>query len=309
MFTNPLFDIASATTVTIDESKPPLGEGGFGRIFWLKESPNYVAKVLFQPTTQDEHEFFDYQVSVAPPARAHCAWPLRYFQLQDWFKPDPTNPTRFQPTHAGTPGALQMNVAVLVMRFVANSVPLSEFIHTNPRLRTDTGAGLFPHATYAHVVAAALKVAENVAAVHEESWIIGDMKPDNMRISKDLATVTLVDCDSWSNPYAPKNWAPAFGGPRTQPPEFYQKGARPTQESDRYQLGYSLFEILMLGFPPFPFGAGSRFPGNFQLPAGAPPLRLLPHPVQALCLRALSDNPQHRPHAREWIDPLRAMLS
>lgn len=102
-------------------------------------------------------------------------------------------------------------------------------------------------------------IAANIAAVfarmHRGNILMGDINPRNFLVTQDCA-VFLVDCDS----YQFGDFRCPVGTPLYTPPEVHKQmrmagredyGYLRTVENERYSLAVLLFEILMLGKPPY----------------------------------------------------------
>ena len=103
------------------------------------------------------------------------------------------------------------------------------------------------------------EIAANVAAVfermHAQGILMGDVNPRNFMVTQDCQ-VSLVDCDS----YQFGGYRCPVGTPLYTPPEVHKRmradgrenyGYERTVENERYSLAVLLFEILMLGKPPY----------------------------------------------------------
>ena len=102
-------------------------------------------------------------------------------------------------------------------------------------------------------------IAANTAAafaqMHRKNILMGDVNPRNFLVTRDC-DVYLVDCDS----YQIGNYRCPVGTPLYTPPEIHKQmkamgradyGYFRTEENERYSLAVLLFEILMLGKPPY----------------------------------------------------------
>jgi DNA-binding helix-hairpin-helix protein with protein kinase domain len=54
----------------------------------------------------------------------------------------------------------------------------------------------FPEASWAFLIYVAANIARAVATVHEQGFVIGDVNPKNILVTRQ-ATVHLLDCDSF----------------------------------------------------------------------------------------------------------------
>ena len=203
-----------------------LGEGGEGTIYVTAE-PDVVAKV-----------YFDHQRTRE-----------RMEKLQAMLRSDPHIPGLCWPTamlYAGDgawvgylmPKAQGKELARTVFHPGRNNIVLTKQGWTRRSLA---------------------EIAANVAAVfariHAQGILMGDVNPRNFLVTQDCA-VSLVDCDS----YQFGGYRCPVGTPLYTPPEVHRQmrtedredyGYERTVENERYSLAVLLFEILMLGKPPY----------------------------------------------------------
>lgn len=153
----------------------------------------------------------------------------------------------------------------------------------------------------------ARQVAEGLAALHQQQWLHGDIKADNVIVA-DNGHVTLIDLGfavrySEDEPAieAPLQTSVAYAAPEVLTQTFARSPA-----SDIYSLGVLLYEMLTGRLPFLGSTAQQVAQQHVQQPPGDPRTLAahLPTHIARLVLRLLSKAPAHRPSAAELIDKL-----
>lgn len=215
-----------------------------------------------------------------------------------------------------------------VVGFVMKKIEQAEEVHTlhSPKSRLQK----FPEASWAFLLYVAANIARAVAAMHEHGFVIGDLNPKNILVTR-KATVYLLDCDSFQVTAEGRTWRCEAGFPEYTPPElqgaaFREFDRRP--EHDYFGLAIVIFQLLFIGRHPFSgrfSGAGEmslerairelRFAygidaesRQMQPPPGTLSLGAIPQPLSRLFRHAfLATSPGDRPAPRQWIEPLESL--
>jgi DNA-binding helix-hairpin-helix protein with protein kinase domain len=201
----------------------------------------------------------------------------------------------------------------------------SEELHTlhSPKSRLQK----FPDATWAFLIHAATNIARAVATMHEAGFVIGDVNPKNILVTRQ-ATVSLLDCDSFQFAHEGTVYRCAAGFPEYTPPELHGVAFRDvdrTPQHDAFGLAVVIFQLLFLGRHPFAgkftgagemslqraiaegrlaYGAGAAA-RQMQAPPGALPWEALPPDVAQLFERSFLTTERAAPV--EWIAALDAL--
>jgi DNA-binding helix-hairpin-helix protein with protein kinase domain len=185
----------------------------------------------------------------------------------------------------------------------------------------------FPEASWAFLIYVAANIARAVAAIHEHGFVIGDVNPKNILVTR-KATVYLLDVDSFQVSVDGKSYRCDGGFAEYTPPELQGVAFRNVdraQAHDCFGLAVVIFQLLFMGRHPFSgtfLGAGempleraireSRFAygadaevRKMRQPPGALALESLPSSLVDLFRRAFLS--PDRPQPREWIEPLDAL--
>lgn len=210
------------------------------------------------------------------------------------------------------------NIIGYVMPLVRGGVPIGNLFSPAERKR------LYPHATYANLVALAANLSRAVTAIHNSKFVIGDFNPQNVIVLADF-TVCLIDTDS----YQIIGHLCPVGVEAFTAPELFGKNLAVvprSSSSDDFALAVIIFHLLVLGRHPF---AGSPHPtlvdamkkGDYlfrkrwrgQSPLttqfGLSPYDFFTAPVEQLFVRAfLSKKVSARPTALEWMHALEDLL-
>ncbi|MCI0337156.1 MAG: hypothetical protein L0226_06245 [Acidobacteria bacterium] len=279
-----------------------IGAGGEGTVFEVQERSDLVAKIY--------HE--------APPAeKAEKLLALsrlgteRLFRLSAW----PVDVLRDEP--GGN-----------VVGFVMKKISEAEEVHSlhSPKSRLQK----FPEASWAFLIYVAANIVRAVVAIHEHGFVIGDVNPKNILVTR-KATVFLLDVDSFQVSADGKTYRCEGGFPEYTPPELQ---GRPLGEVDRdrehdyFGLAVVVFQLLFMGRHPFSglyLGTGEmpleRAIREFRFAYGAaaesremkqPPgtiaLEAVPAPIAVLFQRSfLLTSAADRPQPHEWLAPLESL--
>lgn len=203
-----------------------IGEGGEGKIYTISHS-DLVAKIYFlEQLTTERKEKLRAMLTQDPKIKGLC-WPqaMLYTENGNW-------------VGYLMPKAQGKELAQTVFHPGRNNIALTRQGWSRKSLA---------------MIAA--NIASIVAQMHSNEILMGDINPRNFMVTRDC-TVYLVDCDS----YQFKNFRCPVGTPLYTPPEVHKRMKREgkenygylrTTENERYSLAVLLFEILMLGKPPY----------------------------------------------------------
>ena len=203
-------------------------------------------------------------------------------------------------------------------------------VYIEPSDRSKRFGGGF---TWKHLYTAANNVASALAAVHEQSYCVGDLNESNILIAPN-ALAALIDCDSFQvpDPKSRKTYRCMVGKPEYTAPELMGKryeDVERTAASDCFALGVFVFQLLMEGTHPyqakgklvedvpnteskikrghFPYTMRGR---DIAPPNHAPPYEILHPELQRYferCFVAGHGDPKARPTAREWHELFRKL--
>jgi DNA-binding helix-hairpin-helix protein with protein kinase domain/thioredoxin-like negative regulator of GroEL len=280
---------------------PKLGTGGEGTVYEVEGAPALVAKLYHEPISEERAAKLEWL------ARAGTE---RLFKLTAW----PVDVVREQPGGR-------------VVGFTMRRIGQAEEVHAlhSPKSRLQK----FPEASWAFLLYVAANIARAVAAVHEHEFIVGDLNPKNILVTRQ-ATVYLLDCDSFQVRAGEKVYRCEGGFPDYTPPELQGVAFRDvdrTAAHDAFGLAVVIFQLLFLGRHPFSgkFTGGEEMPleraireGRFaygcdaaergmQPPPGTLALEAVSEPVMALLRRAFLQAPDERPQPREWVAALETL--
>ena len=199
-----------------------------------------------------------------------------------------------------------------------------------------------------HILFERINIAKNlcaaVEAVHNNTYLIGDLNNKNILInvdskSKEPRHVTLIDADSFHLQIGDRLYRCEVGQSYYLPKELQGINLKTsrlptfTKESDLFALAVHIFALLMNGWHPFSCAILSTvqesidkpnsddnirngfFPfyhhkDNFTIPPQAPSFEVLPKDIQALFIKAFVDgynDPLQRPDAEIWYNALQKM--
>src|SRR5262245_41093889 len=284
-----------------------IGIGAEGEVYEIQDSADLVAKIYHEPPEPEKAEKLVALSSLGND---------RLFNLSAW----PVDVLRVAP--GGEVAGFGGKVAGFggeVAGFVMKKISGAEEVHAlhSPKSRLQK----FPEASWSFLIYVAANIARAVAAVHEHGFVIGDLNPKNILVTR-KATVYLLDVDSFQISVDGKTYRCDGGFAEYTPPELQGVAFRDvdrTQEHDCFGIAIVIFQLLFLGRHPFSgryLGAGempleraireSRFAygadaegREMRQPPGALALDSLPSSVVDLFRRAYLTN--DRPKARESI--------
>lgn len=300
------------------ELSPVLARAGEGTVYGVVDRPRLAAKV-FHPTLKDREtklEKVAAMVESVPPGAvqpngfAVLTWPSHVIV-------DSSGPVGFAMPRISTATAVELHT-------ISNPADRADPLPSRPQWTR--------HVTWTHLVNAAANLCLAVEEVHRVDAVIGDFQERNILVS-DTTEVTLVDCDSMQfTDKSGRQFLCGVGRPEYLAPELAGVDLRThTREktSDLFALAVHIHQLLMAGNHPFLRGVWSgpgEQPDTLALAkagmwAGgsgsplrthpmAPPISLLPDPIQQLFERAFTQgakDPGSRPTAQEWREALLAM--
>jgi DNA-binding helix-hairpin-helix protein with protein kinase domain len=273
-----------------------IGVGGEGTVYHIEGHDDLVAKIYHEPLPPGKAEKL---IVLAQLGNEHlfkmAAWPVDVL----WDRPDG-------------------NVIGFVMKKIGQASEVHALHSPKSRLKK------FPEASWAFLLHVAANIARAVATMHEHGFVIGDLNPKNILVTRQ-ATVYLLDCDSLQFAADGKTYRCGGGFPEYTPPELqglpFAEIDR-TPEHDGFGLAVVIFQLLFLGRHPFSgryLGAGEmsleqairefRFAydedaatRNMQPPPGTLSFAAIPTELRALFRRAFLA--ADRPHPAEWLAPL-----
>lgn len=279
-----------------------IGTGGEGTVYEIQGRDDLVAKIYHEPPTPEKAE------KLIALARIGAE---RLFNLSAW------------PMDVVSDKAFGMKGNVL--GFIMRRVGQAEEVHAlhSPKSRLQK----FPEASWAFLIYAATNIARAVAVMHEHGFVVGDVNPKNILVTR-KATITLLDCDSFQITANGKTYRCEGGFPEYTPPELQGVAFRDVERNEQHDcfgLAVVIFQLLFLGRHPFSgrfLGEGempleraiaeSRFAygsdaesRQMQPPPGTLALNAIPAPLGDLFRRAFLS--RQRPSASEWIEPLETL--
>ena len=276
-----------------------LGAGGAGTVYEIEGQPDLVAKRYHQAPSAEHIERLHV---LAQRSDEHLT------KIAAW----PTDVLFDQPDGD-------------VCGFLMPRVDRAAEVHTlhSPKSRLQK----FPDATWAFLIHTAANIARAVATVHEAGFVIGDVNPKNILVTRQ-GTVALLDCDSFQFESEGTTYRCEAGFPEYTPPELQGVTFREvdrTAQHDAFGLAVVIFQLLFLGRHPFAgkfFGEGEMSlsraiaEGRFaygkdsaarqmHAPPGVLPWQALPDELAKLFERTFLTT--ERPAPREWIEALDTM--
>jgi serine/threonine protein kinase len=152
----------------------------------------------------------------------------------------------------------------------------------------------------------ARQIAEGLTALHDGSWLHGDVKPENSFVSVS-GHVTLCDLGfARSFVEGKQNRTVLMGTPAYLAPEFFCDHSTISPGSDVYALGIMLFEMLT-GERPFPQQDPAELTAAHRLLPPPDPRRFVPDLSPSLCRlirQLLAKEPLRRPTGLELVNRL-----
>jgi DNA-binding helix-hairpin-helix protein with protein kinase domain len=183
-----------------------------------------------------------------------------------------------------------------------------------------------PSATWATALAAALSLAGLVADLHDEGYVVGDLKPDNLWVDANGRTA-MADVDSLHFADGRRRFTTPMRTAGHTAPECVDGDRLPDGHADDFVLAVLVHQTLMDGLHPFHGSPADGRPylsrddnmlhgrcrlterTSLLLPPAAPPADLLPRRLAALFRRCFDAEgrsvPASRPTAAEWASALR----
>lgn len=273
-----------------------IGVGGEGEVYAVAGRDDLVAKIYHEPP---------------PPEKAEKLLVLarlgneRLFSLSAW----PVDVLRDRPDGQ-------------VVGFSMKKIGGAEEVHAlhSPKSRLLK----FPDASWAFLIHVATNIARAVAVMHEHGFVIGDVNPKNILVTRQ-ATIHLLDCDSFQVADGGRTFRCEGGFAEYTPPELQGVALRAVDRTpmhDCFGLAVVIFQLLFMGRHPFSgryTGAGEmplersiserRFAWGadaaerqMQPPPGTLSLAAIPDEIAELFRRAFLT--VERPPPREWLEPL-----
>lgn len=223
----------------------------------------------------------------------------------------------------------QGQVVGFLMPTISHSVKLPTIY--NPTLRNRK----WPEFNWRYLHTAALNIASILQALHQDGYVVGDIKPQNLLVNSQ-ALVSIIDTDSFQvrDPTAPTTriYRCPVGSEGFTPPELLGKDLSQfdqTEVHDRFRLAVVIY-LLLFGEHPFKgeWQGGGDSPQPTELiqkglwahgryPAIKPGRYTIAFDViypqlQAYFHRCFTDghlNPQARPTAQAWAQVLKTALA
>ncbi|MFE2886358.1 hypothetical protein ACUXZZ_23495 [Streptomyces graminifolii] len=184
-----------------------------------------------------------------------------------------------------------------------------------------------PETTWADALQTAASLADLLADLHAEGYVVGDLKPDNLWADGEGRT-GLADIDSLQFTDGRRIFPCRMRSPGYTAPEGIDSDVLPDRSSDSFVLAVLVHQLLMGGLHPFhglPADGRPYFslddnvrngrcritaPDSVVLPRTAPPADLLPRGLRDLFSQVFghsgSQDPAARPDAAAWARALRA---
>jgi serine/threonine protein kinase len=293
--------------ITLDPSSI-IGSGGEGRIYGVREEPNWVAKIYHHPTDEDAEKLtvmYNHPPTtvMAMPGGTSIAWPVDLLHTLDQ----------------------QRQIVGFLMPRVNKASPIHTFY--TPKTRREQK----PLFNYRYLHRTARNLVAAVGDLHASGYVIGDVNESNILVT-DTALVMLVDTDSFQvrDLETGRIYRCPVGKAEFTPPELQGQSFREldrTSQQDRFGLAVLIFQLLMEGTHPFSgvykgsgdppaiesrIRAGHFVYGSKSVPYQpmpfAPPFNLLHPRLQQLFIRCFEEghyNPNARPDAKTWFNALK----
>lgn len=287
-------------TVQLTQQIANSGEG----TVWQTSLDGYLAKLYHDPTSERVKKL---QVMVAHPPRDPMA---NHGHITFAWPQDLLQNTRGQ-------------CLGFLMPTVDSSVKLSTIY--NAKLRSRKA----PRFNWYYLHTAALNIALAMQSLHQEDYVVGDVKPQNILVNSQ-ALVSVIDADSFQvrDPHTRTLYRCLVGSEGFTPAELLGQDLATldqTEVHDRFRLAVIIY-LLLFGDQPFkgrwvgpgespqpselikaghwPFGPGSPIqPGPHTIP-----LQIIHPELQACFHRCFTQGhkrPQDRPSAADWARVLK----
>jgi WD40 repeat protein len=286
--------------------KQKIANSGEGTV-WTTNLPGFLAKLYHQPT-RDRIDKLKVMIAHPPqnPMRHHnhvtFAWP------QDLLVDSQGKGLGF------------------LMPEIVDGVKLS--LIYNPKLRSRKA----PRFNWYYLHTAALNFALALKSLHEEGYVVGDVKPQNLLVNN-RALISIIDTDSFQvrDPLTQTLYRCLVGSEGFTPVELLGKELSTLDQQevhDRFRLGVMIF-LLLFGDQPFKGkwvgrgespqpselirqGSWPYAPNSLVQPGpNTIPLSVI-HPQLQVCFQrcftAGHRNPQDRPSAQDWGEALKLAI-
>jgi serine/threonine protein kinase len=299
-----LTSVISGRSILLDKKIASSGEG----TVWTTTFPGFLAKLYHTPT------------------------PERIAKLRVMIAYPPQNPMRHH--HHVTfawPQDLLQNAQGQCLGFlmpeIVDGVKLS--LIYNAKLRNRKA----PRFNWYYLHTASLNFALSLKSLHEENYVVGDIKPQNLLVNS-RALISVIDADSFQvrDPHTKTLYRCQVGSEGFTPVELLGKELATldqTEIHDRFRLGVMIF-MLLFGDQPFKgkwIGRGESpqpaelirqgswpYAPNSQVQPGPNtiPLSII-HPQLQVCFqRCFTEghrNPLARPSAEDWGEALKLAIT
>jgi WD40 repeat protein len=293
----------SDRSITLAQKIANSGEG----TVWTTNFPGFLAKLYHQPT-RDRIDKLKVMIAHPPqnPMRHHnhvtFAWP------QDLLVDSQGEGLGF------------------LMPEIVDGVKLS--LIYNPKLRSRKA----PRFNWYYLHTAALNFTLALKSLHEEGYVVGDVKPQNLLVNN-RALISIIDTDSFQvrDPLTQTLYRCLVGSEGFTPVELLGKELSTLDQQevhDRFRLGVMIF-LLLFGDQPFKGkwvgrgdspqpselirqGSWPYAPNSLVQPGpNTIPLSVI-HPQLQVCFQrcftAGHRNPQDRPSAHDWGEALKLAI-
>jgi serine/threonine protein kinase len=299
-----LTSVLSGRAIQLDKKIASSGEG----TVWTTSFSGFLAKLYHTPTS-DRIAKLRVMIAHPPqnPMRQHhhvtFAWPQD--MLQD----------------------SQGQCLGFLMPEIVDGVKLS--LIYNAKLRNRKA----PRFNWYYLHTAALNFALSLKSLHEENYVVGDIKPQNLLVNS-RALISVIDTDSFQvrDPQTQSLYRCQVGSEGFTPVELLGKALSTVDQTeihDRFRLGVMIF-MLLFGDQPFKgkwIGRGESpqpaelirqgswpYAPNSQVQPGPNtiPLSII-HPQLQVCFqRCFTEghrNPLARPSAQDWAEALKLAIT
>ncbi|WP_306330140.1 hypothetical protein [Streptomyces venezuelae] len=299
----PFLVLGDGTRVT--RGPKPLGTGGQGSVWGLKERPDLVAKIYDRPPDDAQLRRIAAMLRADPLAGEELA---------------PGQPPMLVwPVDVVEAGGRPVGYAMPLLD-PAEHTSLSGLLQKRVRLRRFDG-----RAHWKFLLAAASNLAYMTAELHQQRFVVGDLSSSNAVVDPN-GFVTFLDCDSFA--FTDALTGESFGSDvftddYAGPERF--SGEPPTRHSDDFALAVLVYQLLSAGNHPFDgaplhgadeatrkdnIQAGTSFlvhPARVRTPLQLLPPEVLPPRVVELARRAFGPgvrDPRRRPSSAAWLEAL-----